>query len=314
VFRPRELQGSVVVLVGASSGIGRAAALQLAQRGAHLVLVARGRDALDDVTAECRRAGVSATPVAIDYARIGSAEHILEEALRVHGHVDTWIDAGAGLAAGVLGTETPEEVEQLIRTNLVGPALASRVAFAYFRSRGRGVLVNVSSMLGVVPNPLVPVYTATKFGVRGLTSSLRHVPGTGRRVRACVVLPGPVDTPMFERAANHTGRQLRAIPPAIAPERVAAAIVSCVRRPRPQAPVGFTSRVILLGLRIAPRTTERAVARYSAATLLRGKPSDETTGTLFAPGPPARVEGGWRKGSARRRIGNAVGRAFARSV
>jgi short-subunit dehydrogenase len=174
------------------------------------------------------------------------------------------------------------------------------------------VLVNVSSVLGVVPNPLVPVYAMSKYAVRGLSLSLHHLSSAWPGVRVCVVLPGPVDTPMFERAANYTGRSLRAIAPAAAPERVAAAIVRCTRRPRRQVPVGLLGHAILLGLRVAPRLTEWTVARVAAALILSDRPVSDHAGTVRSPGGPGRVHGGWRHGALRRRAGDALGRARAR--
>jgi hypothetical protein len=119
---------------------------------------------------------------------------------------------------------------------------------------------------------------------------------------------------MFERAANHTGRGLRAIAPAIAPERVAAAIVSCARRPRRQVPVGVSSRLILAGERLSPPLTEWVVARLAAGLLVRPESVSDRAGTLLAPAPLAsgRVHGPWRHGRRRRRAGEAVGRTFAR--
>src|SRR5690606_2300927 len=125
-----------------------------------------------------------------------------------------------------------------------------------------------------------PAYAMSKFAVRGLSLSLHHYASAYRDVHVCTVLPGPIDTPLFERAANHTGRGLRAIPPAIAPERVAARIVGCAHRPKRQVTIGFTSHAILFAHRLAPQSTEYVVARAAAALLVRHEPSAETEGAL----------------------------------
>jgi short-subunit dehydrogenase len=312
VVRPRQLQGSVVIIVGATSGIGRATAHAFAERGATLVLAARSDAELDAVVSECEQRGATTSSRALDIGEPDAAEALLREAMTEHGRVDTWVNAAAVLAAGGVEDTSAEEVERIVRTNVLGPVYAARAALRQFRQQGGGVLINVSSMLGVVPNPVVPLYTMTKFGVRGLSLSLHHRAHAWPGVRVCVVLPGPIDTPMFQRAANHTGRVLRAIPPAIAPERVAAAIVSCARRPRRQVPVGVSSRVILAGLRVSPRVTEAAVARYSATLLVTSHPAPEHTGSVLDPGPPARVHGGWRRGRTRKRLGSSFGRTVAR--
>jgi hypothetical protein len=126
------------------------------------------------------------------------------------------------------------------------------------------------------------------------------------------VLPGPVDTPLFGHAANHTGRQLRAIPPASAPERVAAAVVRCARRPRPEVVVGATARAIVVARRVAPLTTDRLVATWSARLLLRHVDEPASDGSLFDAPADGQVYGGWRILGARRALGERFGKLLAR--
>jgi NAD(P)-dependent dehydrogenase (short-subunit alcohol dehydrogenase family) len=310
----RPLSGSVVVIAGASSGIGRATALAFADHGAHLVLAARAPEALHTVASACRARGATALVVPTDIGDPAQVDRLAERAVQAHGRIDTWVTTAAALLAGTFGDEPLDEIDTLVRTNVMGHVHTARTALAHFRGQHGGVLIQVSSMLGVVPNPVVPLYAMSKFAARGLALSLHHLTAAWPGVRVCVVLPGPVDTPMFERAANHTGRGLRAIAPAIAPERVAAAIVSCARRPRRQVPVGLSSRLVLAGERLGPRLTEWAVARLAAGLLLRPEPVADRAGTLLAPSPaaPGRVHGSWRHGRRRRGVGEAVGRAVAR--
>jgi len=101
------------------------------------------------------------------------------------------------------------------------------------------------------------LYSTTKFAVRGLALNLQQEVAGHPRIRVCLVLPGPVDTPFFDRAANHTGHRLRAIPPASAPERVAATILACARRPRRQATTGVVPHLALAAHRLAPRRPSR---------------------------------------------------------
>jgi hypothetical protein len=151
----------------------------------------------------------------------------------------------------------------------------------------------------------------SKFAVRGLSLSLHHLTAPTAGIRVCVVMPGPVDTPIFARAANHTGRRLRAIAPAMAPERVAAAIVACARRPRRSVVIGFTSYVTA-GLHwLLPAPTEWLAARIAAASLVTHEPAEDTAGGLFEWAEAAREHGGCRRNTARRRLGEAVGRALA---
>jgi short-subunit dehydrogenase len=305
-----------VVIAGASSGIGRATALAFADHGVHLVLAARAPQALHTVASACRARGATALVVPTDIGDQAQVDRLAERAVHEHGRIDTWVTTAAALMAGTFGDEPLGEVEALVRTNVLGQVHTARAALARFREQNGGVLIQVSSMLGVVPNPAVPLYAMSKFAARGLALSLHHGASAWPGVRVCVVLPGPVDTPMFERAANHTGRGLRAIAPAIAPERVAAAIVSCARRPRRQVPVGASSRLILAGQRLSPRLTEWTVARLAAGLLLRPEPASDRAGAVLTPSPvaPGRVHGSWRHGRRRRHAGEALGRAISRGL
>jgi NADP-dependent 3-hydroxy acid dehydrogenase YdfG len=306
------LEDSVVVVTGATSGVGRASAHAFAGHRARLVLAARDRDALDDVVLECQRRGGRAVAVPTDITVAGDLERLAASAVATFGRIDTWVNAAGALVAGPLGGETVEEIDQLLDTNVRGTLLASRAALVRFREQRSGVLINVSSLLGVFPNPVVPIYTMTKFAVRGLSLALYHQSAAWPGVDVCTVLPGAIDTPLFQRAANHTGWRLRAIATALAPERVAATVVSCARRPRRQAVVGWVGRGLLVAHRVAPATAEWATARAVARLLVRHEAAPDTSGELFGPEQPAHLHGGWRKVAARRRAGEAMGRLASR--
>lgn len=301
-----------MVVTGASSGLGRATSLLAAEAGVRLVLVGRDAATLARLAAECEALGAAALPVAVDVGALDAAERIVTAARDRFGGIDTWVNAAAVLIVGELGTETVAEIERLVATNVTGTALASRAALRQFRTQGHGVLINVSSLLGIAPNPLTPAYAMSKFAVRGLSLSLHHAVGRRGAIRVCTVMPGPIDTPMFEQAANHSGRQLRAIPPATSPERLAAGILRCARRPRRQLTVGASGWAILLAHRFAPRPTEWAVAQASARLLVRRRPAPPSSGALFATSVGETTHGGWRRGAWRRRSGDALGRLLAR--
>jgi NADP-dependent 3-hydroxy acid dehydrogenase YdfG len=311
MWRSRDISGSVVVVTGASSGIGRATALAFAAHGARLVLAARGTDALDDVAAECRARGAAAVVVPTDVADPEAVQELAHRAVEEFGAIDVWVQAAAQVIAGPFGSEPLGEVRRLVDTNVLGNVLAARAALATFRAQGEGVLILVGSLLGIFPNPQVPLYSMTKYAARGLALNLRQAVAGMPGVHVCLVLPGPVDTPLFRRSANHTGRELRAIPPAAAPERLAAAIVSCARRPRRQVTATAVGHAALVSHRVAPRATEWLVARWSASTITRGTPADGTPGSLFEPPASGEVHGGYRRGRLRRALGERLGTALA---
>jgi short-subunit dehydrogenase len=294
------------VVTGASSGVGRATALAFADRGAHVVLAARTAPALHELADECTARGAQALAVPTDVGDHRQVRALTDAAVEAFGRVDTWVNDAAVLTAGSFDEEPVDEVARLIQTNVAGAAFGARAALAQFRRQGHGVLIDVSSLLGVVANPLVPAYVMSKFAVRGLSLSLHHLVASWPGIDVCVVLPGPIDTPLFARAANRTGHRLRAIPPAMAPERVAATIVSCARRPRRQATTGFTGHALLAAHRVAPRMTEWGVARASAALLVRPEPAAPSDGALFEATADGEVHGGWRRGRWRRALGTRV--------
>src|SRR5829696_1186171 len=202
----RRLAGRSVVIIGASSGIGRAAALVFAQHRCRLLLAARDEDPLHHVAERCRLHGADAVvTVGVDIGIAGDVERLKCVARQELQTVDVWINLAAGLESGDITAGPVPEIERLVATNVLGPLLLSRAALGFFDEQGHGTLINVASLLGLMPNPVTPVYSTTKFAVCGLTKTLQQ----SRRaadIDVCLVLPGSVDTPMFAHAANHSGR------------------------------------------------------------------------------------------------------------
>jgi short-subunit dehydrogenase len=302
---------AVVVITGASSGVGRATALAFAAQGACLVLASRSQEALAEVESDCRQRGGRVLVVPTDIADPAAVERLARLAVQRFARIDVWVEAVAVGVAGPLGSESVDEIRRLVDTNVFGTVLCTRAALATFKSQGNGILVIVGSLLSLFPNPLVPLYSLTKFAIRGLALNLQQTVAGHPGIRVCLVLPGPVDTPFFQRAANHVGRQLRAIPPACAPERVAATILACARRPRRQATTGVVAHLALAAHRMAPRATESIVARWSATLITTSAPAPPGPGSLFDPPPSGAVHGGYRRGRVRRRLGEWLGEAQA---
>lgn len=320
MIRRRVVADSVVVVVGGTSGAGRATALSLAALGARVVVVSRSPADVAEVAASCMTLGPASIGVAADISVAEDVDRIVKSAVEAFGAIDTWINAASLLIVGELDQQPVDEIERIIATNVFGTALCSQAAVSHFKDRGSGVLINVSSLLALVPNPMVPTYVMTKFAIRGLSLSLHALVPRGP-VRVCVVMPGPIDSPMFKRAANHTGRAVRAIPPAFSPERVAATIIRSVKRPRRQRTVGVVGALIVLGEHVVPRFTEAVVASVAARLVFAPRPAPHTAGSLYgdigltdADGHPivGRTDGQYRRFPLRAELGDRVGRFLAR--
>ncbi|MCR5867870.1 SDR family oxidoreductase [Aquincola sp. J276] len=205
----RALGSRVVVLTGASSGIGRATALALAEQGATVVLAARDRAALEAVAAECERRGGEALAVPTDVVDAAAVRALADAAISRFGSIDVWIN-NAGV--GVVGRfdEIPIAVHRrVVETNLLGEMNGAHAAVQHFRQQQRGTLINMVSIGAWAPTPYAVAYTASKFGLRGFSEALRAELRDLPDVHVCEVYPTFVDTPGFQNGGNYTGRRLK---------------------------------------------------------------------------------------------------------
>ncbi|MEU4835010.1 SDR family oxidoreductase [Streptosporangium sp. NPDC023615] len=307
-----KVKDKVVVVTGASSGIGRATALAFAAEGASVVLAARREEALKEVAGECEAAGGRALVVVTDVTDEHAVRELARLAAERFGRIDVWVNCAAVMIFGPFGDVPLEDFRRVMDVNVMGYVHGARAALPYLREQGAGVLVNVASVAGVVAQPYTHAYGMSKFAVRALGTSLRQELALegARKIHVCTVMPAAVDTPLFDHAANYTGRRPVAMPPVYTPQRVAKAIVKVVRSPRREVVVGPAGRAMLRQAKKAPGRTERAMATQVDRThLSRRKQAADTPGNLYEPTPgPGSVTGGWHGGrkTAVRRIAVAA--------
>jgi short-subunit dehydrogenase len=228
----------VVVITGASSGIGRATAEAFAETGARLVLAARGEAALAEVAARCRQAGAEVLVVATDVTEPDALEHLALEAVARFDVIDIWINnAGIGAVGAFDGTPMAAH-EQVVATDLVGYMRGAHAVLPHFKARRRGTLINVLSLGSWAPTPYAAAYSAAKFGLRGFTNALRGELSAWRDIHVCDVHPSFVDTPGMQHGGNYVGRELKPPPGVLGVDAVARAIVALAERPRRQVVVG----------------------------------------------------------------------------
>jgi NAD(P)-dependent dehydrogenase (short-subunit alcohol dehydrogenase family) len=277
------LAEKLVVITGASSGIGRAAALEFARRGANLVLAARGVPALEEVAALCRRGGSQALVVETDVTDEEAVGRLAAKALGVTGRIDVWVN-NAGVTVFAPLDEGPfEPHRRVIETNVYGAMFGARAALPIFRRQQSGVLINVSSVLGKVGQPYVPSYVISKFALQGLAETLRTTVADERDIHICTLLPYAVDTPHFEHGANRVGLDARAMPPMQAPEEVARALVSLAEHPRRElyAPRSARFGVALHG--VFPRLADRILLHVTREWHFGHQSQPTTSGNLYSP-------------------------------
>lgn len=294
----RSIKDSVVVITGASSGIGRAAALDFARQGARLVLASRGEDQLQAVANECQSLGATAMAVPTDVSNREAVEDLARRAIETFGGIDVWVnDAAVSLFARL--EEAPwEDYRQVIETNLFGYIHGARAVMPHFRERGRGVLINISSMVAKTGAPFISAYAISKAAIVGLSDSLRQELTDARDIHVCTVLPASIDTPIFQHAANYTGKAVKPMNPIYDVEAVAKEIVDLAIHPRREVYVGGAGRRIGLLSRVAPGFAQRIMARQVKKDHFAKTPAEAKDGNIHRPMPEVSgTSGHWRQRS-----------------
>ncbi|MCU1542377.1 MAG: short-chain dehydrogenase [Microbacteriaceae bacterium] len=288
----------VVVITGASSGVGRATALRFARGGAKLVLAARRGAALRDVVAECEELGASAIPVMTDVTDAAAVEAVAVVAVANFGAIDVWVNCAAVGVYADFSTVPLADFRRVLDVNIMGYVHGARSALEVMTQQGYGTIVNVSSIVGEVTQPYASSYGMSKAAVRALGSTLRQELGLQKQkhIHVVTILPPTLDTPFFGHAANYTGRALRAMPPVFTPDQVAKKIVASVKHPKGEIVVGAAGKALVRQHRTHPVSAEGQMAvLVENGQFKRREGADPTAGNLYSPSPAsdAAVTGGW---------------------
>jgi short-subunit dehydrogenase len=309
------VRSDVVVITGASSGIGRTTARLLASRGSRLVLVARGRAALDEVANECRALGGEAQTHVADVTDAEAMLDVASEAVATFGRLDVWVNVAAVASYGRFAELPLDEVRRVLDVNVMGYANGCHAALRVMSRRGSGVIVNVASIVGKVPQPFSAPYAMSKAAVLALGVSLRSELALERKgIHVVTIVPPTIDTPFFGHAANHTEVELVALPPVYPPELVAHAILAAVRHPeRGERTLGVLGRGLVAIHRLNPRLANGIMAVQTAWGQFGRTPAPSSAGNLFASGSFAEATGGWH-GRRRRNVRVALALASAAAL
>ena len=278
--------GRVVLVVGASSGIGRATAVRFAQQGASLVLTSRSEQSLTEVAAECRQAGARAVEVApadvLDRAAVQAA---VDRATGTFGRLDVVVHSATVMAYGRLEDLDPDVFERVVDTALHGTNNVVQSVLPVFRRQQRGSLVVVSSLLASVAVPTMGAYVTAKWGQLGLLRTLQQELRDLPDVHVSAVAPGGTTTPIYRQAATVLGNTGHPPPPVYTPERVARAVVARVAKPRRLKQSGFTNPVIIAGFRLFPPVYDALVGPLLRTFGYARDSVPPTTGNVFEPVP-----------------------------
>ena len=267
----KPVREQVIVVTGASSGIGLATARAAARQGARVVLAARDEQALRQIVAGIRAEGGEAVCAVADVANPADVGGIVETALREFGGFDTWVNNAGVSIYGRLEEVPVEDARRLFDTNYWGMVNGALAALPYLRQTG-GALINIGSIVSDRAIPLQGHYSASKHAVKAFTDALRmELEHEGAPVVVTLVKPGSIHTPFTQHARNLMDREPDFPPPVYRPETVARAILYCAQHPRRSITVGGGGRMnAMMGI-LAPRLTDR----YMERSMFQGQMKDE---------------------------------------
>jgi NAD(P)-dependent dehydrogenase (short-subunit alcohol dehydrogenase family) len=261
MMRLKPVEEQVVVVMGASSGIGREKALRFAERGARVVVSARGKVGLDSLAEEIRREDGEATPVVADTSEYEQVKAVADRAVEEYGRLDTWVHlAAVGLFATFEQT-TPEEFKRVIDVNLMGQVYGAMAALPHLKREGRGALIHISSVEAKRSFPFHSAYGASKHGIDGFLEALRvELKHEGWPISVTQVMPGTINTPFFDKGRTKLGVKPVGVPPIYEPETVANIILYAAENPARDLVSGGAAQALILNQRLSPRMLDAILA------------------------------------------------------
>ena len=292
-IRLKPIKDQVIVITGASSGIGLATALEAARRGARVVLASRDEADIKKATDQISQKGGQAMPVVVDVGDHASVEALAEQAIVAYDRIDTWVNNAGVSIYGKLEEVPLEDAHRLFETNYWGVVHGSLAAVPHLKQHG-GALINVGSELSETAMPLQGHYAASKHAVKGFTDTLRmELHKDGAPISVTLIQPAAIDTPYPEHAMNYLGVEPKHAPPVYAPEIVAEAILSCAESPRRNLRVGGAAKLFTAIEKVAPGVGDR-MKEMTAFDQQRTDEAPRDDDTLYSPRPgDGRVRGNY---------------------
>ena len=269
----KPVEEQVIALMGASSGIGREAALRVADRGARVVVSARNRKGLDSLVEEIRRHGGEATPVVAEVTDFDQVRAVADTAAERYGRLDTWVHLAAVSVFAPFEATTPEEFRRVVEIDLLGQAYGAMAALPHLKRTGSGALVHVTSVVARRAVPLQGAYCAAKHGVDGFLETLRvELKREGWPIGVTNVMPAAINTPFFDKARTRLGVKPKGFPPMYAPGVVADAILYAAEKAPRDIVAGGAAKGMILGQRLSPRVMDAIMVRGGFGTQMTDEP------------------------------------------
>lgn len=290
----KPISQQVVAVVGASSGIGREAALQFAKRGASVVVSARSQSGLESLVDEIRQAGGEATAVIADVAEFEQVKAIADKTVAIYGRLDTWVHAAATGVFATVEQITPEEFKRVVNVTLMGQVYGAMAALPYLRQVGRGAFISISSMEGRRALPFQSAYSTAKHGVEGFLESLRvELQHDGTPISITSIKPSVINTPFYNNGRTKLGVKPTGIPPYYEPSLVADAILYTAEHPVRDFIVGDVGRVLDVAQRLSPGLMDSILSLIGFPLQKTTEPkSEDAPNNLYEPvSEDNRIEG-----------------------
>jgi NAD(P)-dependent dehydrogenase (short-subunit alcohol dehydrogenase family) len=296
----KPLNEQVVVILGASSGIGRETALRLADRGAKVVVAARGEPGLASLVDEITGRGGEATYVTCDVTDTAQVDAVATAAVQAFGSIDTWVNVAAVTVYAGFEETLPEEFRRVMDVNYMGQVNGARAALPHLRREGRGALISISSVESMVSLPLHSAYAASKHAVEGVFDALRReLLAEGLPISVTSVKPATINTPFFTNSRNKLDVKPKGPPPIYQPGVVADCVIYAAEHPVRDLFAGGAARTMVMSQLVSPRLVDAALARFGIVAQRTNDPVIDAEGNLYAPSGDTRKEGDY-SGQARR--------------
>jgi NAD(P)-dependent dehydrogenase (short-subunit alcohol dehydrogenase family) len=275
--------GPVVLITGATGGIGRAVALAYADRGARLVLTARSPGLLKDLVAACTIRGGTAIAEVVDVSQAPEVAAAVDLAVDHFGSLDVVVHSAAVVAYGRLSQVPAPVWDHAVDVGVRGTATVAREALRIFEPAGAGSLVVIGSVLGQITAPTMGAYITSKWAVHGLVRVLQQEARQTPGVHVALVSPGGIDTRIYQRAATYIGHAGSPPPPVLSPESVARSVLRVVDGRRLHANVGPANIFMRLGFSLTPQLYDVLVGPLFRRLGLAPEPHEDTEGNVFLP-------------------------------